>query len=178
MNLPYSDIFVIFMGTNDYGHETPLGTIADTTDVSFYGALNVVIPNLLAMHPNSKIIWITPMHRYGFGTSSVNGKNFTYDHLPNGRGHTLKDYVDAIKEVCAMYAVPVIDLFNINGMHPSLSHVRSKYFFDGLHPNRWGHLKIAHIIKKLLCVFLLDPIVDHIKKNEENVLWILLIELE
>lgn len=27
--IPESDVITIFMGTNDYGHETPLGTIDD-----------------------------------------------------------------------------------------------------------------------------------------------------
>ena len=46
-NIPDKDLITIYMGTNDYGHNTPMGTIDDTTDVSFYGALNVIIPGII-----------------------------------------------------------------------------------------------------------------------------------
>ena len=145
-SIPDSDVITIFMGTNDYGHETPLGTIEDKGDISFYGALNTIIPGILSAHPSSRLIWITPTHRYGRGTSGILGTAFTYDYIPNGRGHNLKDYVDAIKAVCERHSVPVIDLFNISGIDPSVSEMRSKYMPDGLHPNAAGHEKIASII--------------------------------
>ena len=145
-SIPDSDIITIYMGTNDYGHETPMGTIDDTEDVSFYGALNVIIPGIQKAHPDALLVWMTPTHRYGFGTSKMLGTAFTYDHLPNGRGYSLDDYVDAIKEVCDKYDVPVIDLFTLSGMDPSLSEVRSQYMPDGLHLNSAGHEKIAAIV--------------------------------
>lgn len=149
-SIPDSDVITIYMGTNDYGHETPLGTIEDKGDISFYGALNTIIPGILSAHPNSRLIWITPTHRYGRGTSGILGTAFTYDYIPNGRGHNLKDYVDAIKAVCERHSVPVIDLFNISGIDPSVSEMRSKYMPDGLHPNEAGHEKIASIIAAAL----------------------------
>ena len=145
-SIPESDIITIYMGTNDYGHETPMGTIDDMEDKSFYGALNVIIPGIQKAHPDAQLVWITPTHRYGFGTSKILGTKFTYDYLPNGRGYSLGDYVDVIKEVCEKYSVPVIDLFALSGMDPSLSEVRSTYMPDGLHPNAAGHEKIAAII--------------------------------
>ena len=149
-SIPESDIITIYMGTNDYGHETPMGTINDLEDVSFYGALNVIIPGIQKAQPDAKLVWITPTHRYGFGTSKLLGTAFTYDYLPNGRGYSLNDYVDAIKEVCEKYDVPVIDLFSLSGMDPSLSEVRTQYMPDGLHPNAAGHEKIAAVIAKAL----------------------------
>ena len=145
-SIPDADVITIYMGTNDYGHETPLGSIDDNGDVSFYGALNTIIPGIIAAHPDSRLIWITPTHRYGRGTSGILGSAFTYDYIPNGRGASLKDYVDAIKAVCERHSVPVIDLYQISGIDPSVSEVRSKYMPDGLHPNAAGHQKIAEII--------------------------------
>ena len=52
-SIPESDIITIYMGTNDYGHETPMGTIDDMTDISFYGALNVIISGIQKAHPNA-----------------------------------------------------------------------------------------------------------------------------
>ena len=146
MNIPESDLIVIFMGTNDYGHETPLGTIDDKTDVSFYGALNVVIEGLRTLYPDSQIVFVTPLHRYGFGTSSITGEKFTYDYLPNGRGHTLADYVHAMVEVCEAYNVPIIDLYSTCDINPAVAAARNAYMPDGLHPNAAGHEKIAEIM--------------------------------
>ena len=98
-NIPSADLIVIFMGTNDYGHETPLGSVDDNQDGTFYGALNVIVPDLVEKHPSSKLIFVTPLHRYGFGTSKILGTQFTSDEIPNGVGATLGDYVDALKAV-------------------------------------------------------------------------------
>ncbi len=146
VTIPDSDLIVIFMGTNDYGHETPLGTITDKTDVSFYGALNVVIEGLKELHPDSQLVFVTPLHRYGFGTSSITGEKFTYDYLPNGRGHTLGDYVHAMIEVCAQHEVSVIDLYADCDINPTMAAIRNAYMPDGLHPNAAGHKLIAEVL--------------------------------
>ena len=149
-SIPDADLIVIFMGTNDYGHETPLGTIDDTTDVSFYGALNVIIPGIQEQHPDSQLVFVTPLHRYGFGTSKILGTQFTYDSVANGRGYTLADYVNAVKVVCESYSVPVIDLFEQYPIDPSNSTDRAEYMPDGLHPNATGHELIAELIQQNL----------------------------
>ena len=146
-NIPDKDLITIFMGTNDYGHNTPMGTIADTTDVSFYGALNVIISGILTAHPNSRLVWITPTHRDGFGSG------FTHDWVANGAGKTLEDYVNAIKDVCVRYSVPVIDLFSISGLNPVIAGIKSTYMPDGLHPNALGHQKIAAYMAKYLNLY-------------------------
>ena len=144
--IPEADLITVFMGTNDYGHDAPLGTIEDTTDVSFYGALNVIIPALLAKYPNAKIVFITPSHRYGFGTNTATGEAHTFDTVPNGAGHTLEDYVNAIRNVCEKYGVSVIDLYSNLDMDPSNEEVREYYMPDGLHPNTAGHRVIADLL--------------------------------
>ena len=149
-NIPHSDLIIIYMGTNDYGHETPLGTIDDTTDTSFYGALNVIIPWLIENRPNSRIVIMTPIHRYGFGTSSITGTAFTYDYLPNGRGYKLSDYVNALKDIANKYSLPVIDLYNLFTLDPTDATTRTNYIPDGLHPNAAGHRLLADTIKNSL----------------------------
>lgn len=135
-NIPDSDLICLFAGTNDYGHDTPMGTIADTTDISFYGALRVVIGGLIAMYPNRRLVVMTPLHRYNFG-------GLVYDTDPNGAGNTLEDYVNAIKNVCKLYGVPVIDTFSISGLNPMVNEIYQNYVTDGLHPNAAGHKLIA-----------------------------------
>ncbi len=148
--IPDADLISIFMGTNDYGHETPLGTINDSTDTSFYGALNIIIPQLKNSHPNSRIVFLTPIHRYGAGTSGILGTAYTYDNVPNGVGATLEDYVNAVKDVCAKYSIPVIDLYTLFDLDVTDTSVRSEYMPDGLHPNADGHQILADIIAKEL----------------------------
>ncbi|MBQ4547402.1 MAG: hypothetical protein IJA17_09650 [Oscillospiraceae bacterium] len=147
-NIPSADLIVVFMGTNDYGHETPLGTIDDTKDGTFYGALNVIIPALVAKHTASKIVFATPIHRYGAGTSGILGTKFTYDNIPNGVGATLEDYADAIKEVCEENDVTVIDLFTECPIDPTDAEVREEFIPDGIHPNAAGHEVLAEIMEE------------------------------
>ena len=146
-NIPSGDLIVIFMGTNDYGHETPLGSVTDTQDGTFYGALNTIVPDLVASHADSKIVFVTPLRRYGFGTSKILGTALTDDSIPNGVGSTLADYVQAIKTVCANYDVPVIDLYTECALDPSDPAVRTTYMPDGLHPKDAGHELVADILE-------------------------------
>lgn len=146
-NIPFADLIVVFMGTNDYGHETPLGNVKDTQDNSFYGALNIIVPTLVAKYPSSKIVFVTPLHRYGFGTSKILGTQFTSDDLSNGVGAALGDYVSALKTVCANNGVSVIDLYTECTLDPADANVRSAYIPDGLHPNAAGHKVIAGIME-------------------------------
>ena len=145
-NIPSADLIVIFMGANDYGHETPLGSIEDKQDGTFCGALNTIVPALVAKHTSSKIVFVTSLHRYGFGTSKILGTKFTYDNIPNGVGAALGDYVDAIKTVCAKNGVSVLDLHTECTLDPSDVEVRSEYMPDGIHPNADGHELIAEIM--------------------------------
>ncbi len=151
-SIPAADLIVIFMGTNDYGHETPLGSISDTSDISFYGALNVVITGLREKYPDSQIVFVTPLHRYGFGKSESLGTKFSYDNLPNGEGKSLGDYVDAIKAIAGKYSLPVIDLFNLYPFNPEKPEDKQKYFPDGLHPNEEGHKILADMILEQLAL--------------------------
>lgn len=146
INLPYADVFVIFMGTNDYGHETPIGTIADNTDISFYGALNIIVSGLQNKYKSSKIVFITPLKRYGFGTSKILNQQFTYDTIPNGQGATLNDYREAIINICNKYSLSYIDLYNESPFNPENEAEKNMYMPDGLHPNELGHEIIFELI--------------------------------
>ena len=145
-SIPDEELIVIFMGTNDYGHDTPLGSKDDEGDISFYGALNTIVPGIKEMHPDSQIVVMTPIHRYKEYISKINGVKFTDDTEPNGRGHTLVDYVNAIKDVCSKNDVHVIDLYSLCTLDPK----DKTYFSDGLHPNAAGHEVLANIIAEEL----------------------------
>ena len=50
-----SDYITIKFGINDKYKNTPLGTINDTVDTSFYGAWNILLKYLITNFPKSKI---------------------------------------------------------------------------------------------------------------------------
>ena len=163
--IPSADLIMVFMGTNDYGHETPLGTIDDIEDGTFYGALNVIIPALVAKHTSSKIVFVTSIHRYGYGTSGILGTKLTYDNIPNGVGASLGDYVNALKEVCAKNGVSVINLFEECPIDPTEASVREELIPDGVHPNAEGHKIIAEIMEEHIREY------EPIEKELENYRW-------
>lgn len=128
-----ADSVVVFGGTNDFGISTPLGTFSDRTDVSFYGALHVLMSGLIDKYPGKRIIFMTPLQRKRYGTEAET----------NSIGLKLSQYVDAIKEVARYYSIPVIDTNAISGITPYVTSNYNAYINDGLHPNEVGHELLA-----------------------------------
>ena len=107
-----SNIISVLAGVNDCMNEVPLGTIDDTTNETFYGALNILLDGLKANHPDAYIFYMTP-YKYIYWESQ-----------------DLESYVNAIKEVCELKDIPVLDMFtygNFDWNNPL-------YTADGLHP--------------------------------------------
>lgn len=145
--IPDGDLIMIFMGSNDFGHATPLGTIEDTVDISFYGALNTIIPYVQSTHPNSQIVMVTPIHR----AAQSSGMDSASDSAPNKEGATLEDYANAIKDICKQYDLYCIDLFNLAEIDPNNKAILETCFNDDcLHPNAAGHEILAKAIAQEL----------------------------
>ena len=143
------DLYIIFGGTNDYTLSSPLGTIEDVTDVSFYGALDVMLKGLKAKVPNASIVFLTPLNRYGYGQTRVGKINLITPYTLNDEGHNLYDYRKAILDKCEQYSVPVIDVFsfpelNFSQGQDGVSTFKASAVYahpwtrDGLHLNSLG----------------------------------------
>ncbi len=139
-----ADIIVIFGGTNDYGHgDAPIGTMADRTPDTFYGALHTLYRSAIERYPAAKIVVLTPLHRlveddpYG-------------DPRKETPSLVLKDYVNIIREVAEYYALPVLDLYATSGFQPNVPVLYERYTSDGLHPNDAGHALLADLLIKFL----------------------------
>ena len=139
-----ADVIVVFGGTNDFGHgDAVMGTMADRSPNTFYGALHTLYTSLMDKYPEALIVVATPIHR-------------DYEEMgisPNGlrvRAYPLKDYVYAIREVAEFYALPVLDLYAKSGLQPYVESNNQRYFQDGLHPNEAGH----RILAKQILTFL------------------------
>lgn len=139
-----ADLVVLFAGTNDYGHNTPLGSITDTTDVGFYGALYSTLTGIIAANPDVRLVVMTPIHRWGYTSGLV-----IYDTDQNGQGLTLKSYVDAIKAMCERIGVACVDCFAMAGIVPSVSVFKEAYVPDGLHPNDAGHTILTGYLRSV-----------------------------
>lgn len=143
MTMNEADVIFVFGGVNDYiRSDCPLGTIADTTNATVYGALDVICSSLIQNYPRSIITFATPLHHK---TGSTNG----------GGGYTLDKIAKAIKDVCAKYSIPVLDLYEQGGFYAENSIFRDANSYDGLHPNQTYHemilaRKIAAHFKSLI----------------------------
>ena len=125
-----SNIISVLGGINDYGRSISLGAIEDTTNTTFYGALNVLAQGLKEKYPNAFIFFMTPLP---IG-NSVN-------HIPNSVGAYVEDYVQAIKDVCNKYDVSVLDSYTVSGFEdycwnnpPDTVHPDSNYHKNVLAP--------------------------------------------
>lgn len=135
MDMDY-DLTIIFGGINDFNHSLPLGTMGDCGEDTFYGALRVMVTELLRRQPKGRLMFITPMKGKGFKT---------YPHWPekNEAGYCLKDYRAAIFETAEYFSIPVLDLFSMSGITPDIDEAKACWQADGLHPTAAGYEQIA-----------------------------------
>lgn len=133
------DVIFVFGGTNDYANPNPteLGDINSDDEHTFYGALKALMEKLIILHPTATVVFATPIHRE---------KENNYGIV----GLTLRDYVNAIKQVAEIYSIPVLDLWSNAGIQGKVLEVMRIYLDDGLHPNKAGHRRIAERIYSFL----------------------------
>ena len=166
------DVIVVFLGTNDYNASLPLGSLyieqeSETersfgnqsykqyavrrtfsfSDKTIFGRINLVMQKLKTLYPTKQIVFLTPLHR---GFAEFGSFNIQLDEsYQNTRGLYIDDVVNAIIEAGRAWSVPVIDLFAISGLSPTLPEYKS-FFFDAehdcLHPNESGHERIARTL--------------------------------
>ena len=145
-----ADGVVVFGGTNDFGHgDAPLGTFADRTEDTFYGALHMLMQTLLRRFPGKVIVFLTPLHRLGEDDprGSLNADGTPHKTYPD---HPLADYVAAIRQTAEYYSLPVLDLWAVSGLQPAVEEIRTRFVPDGLHPNDAGHALLADRIAGFL----------------------------
>lgn len=142
------DRIFILGGVNDFARSTPLSTqeaaLSHFTtngtwdDFTFYGALNRLIRYIRANHNDAELVYVVPMH-------------YELENTPNAVGLKMKSYINAIREVCEYYAVPIIDLWAELPIDPKNIGHKNKYTMngsltapDGIHPNDLGNAMIAN----------------------------------
>ena len=138
--IPDADIVVVFGGTNDFGHgDAPFGTIDDTDETTFCGAFHALCRKLIERYPDAQLLVLTPLHRDSEDVGPYNERGLRLES-------NLEGYVNAIMDIAAFYAIPVLDLFRISGIQSRVPIIKEKFIPDGLHPNDAGHEKMARKI--------------------------------
>lgn len=135
-----TDFIIVIGGTNDFGlgnvadgSGVPLGSLGDTTDTTFYGSVYYLIQKIRESYPNAELFFGTPMHR--------SNENNTVNNT------TLLQFVDAIREVCEMLSVPLIDLYKMSGI---CAKTKQNLFSDTIHLNDKGYEREADVIAGFL----------------------------
>lgn len=135
-DLTNTDLITVFGGTNDYGGNRDLGTIADAVTgnsaTTFYADVFNLITLLYTLKPTVRVMFIAPLMRGAMSGALAGQPSYP---APNSTGATLQQYVQAIKDVCRLFSVPVCDLFSEGGLN--LLNL-SIYTSDNLHPNTAG----------------------------------------
>ena len=141
-----ADLVIVQSGTNDFQYDwTPVGTMADRTPYTFYGALHTLFIGLLEKYKGKTIVFLTSLKR--------SQTPYTTPESQNSYGLTLSDYRDIMLEVCDYYGVPVIDVFSVSGLNPYLDSQADIFDNAKTHPLQWGHNRLGDIVStRLLCV--------------------------
>ena len=130
------DYITLWFGWNDRAIGT-LGTINDSTNATFYGAYNVVIPYIQTNYPYAKLGLIVP-----YGTDEV--------------------HRNAIRELGNKWGVAVWDNYkggtplyygkedSVGVIQSAITANRAKYQANGAHPNYEGQKELSHMIEAWL----------------------------
>lgn len=131
-----TNILCVYAGANDITASVEIGTLEDGDESHFMYAYGLMIRKLVARLPNAKIFLCTPHNFY----NSYNNADYPYK---NKIGLTILDYCKVIKDVAAIYGLPVID---VNALSRISTLNIKEYLNDQVHPNAKGGRLIANVV--------------------------------
>lgn len=131
-----TDILCVYAGANDITASVEIGTLEDGDESHFMYAYGLMIRKLVARLPNAKIFLCTPHNFY----NSYNNADYPYK---NRIELTILDYCKVIKDVAAIYGLPVID---VNALSRISTLNIKEYLIDQVHPNAKGGRLIANVV--------------------------------
>ena len=120
LGLIKTDVYSVFLGTNDWWTGMRLGTMGDyqnnTGLKTVYGAYRIIINKIRKMNPDAKIILITPMQRGDF-VYIADAHNNAYGSYKSKDGQNLSQFADAVKEIGETEHLKVLDLYYKSGIN-------------------------------------------------------------
>ena len=115
LGLVRSDVYSVFLGTNDWWHADTLGSLNDyknnTGSKTLYGSFRIIIDKIRSLNDKAKIILITPMQRADFVYIN-NMKNNAYGSYREKNGFMLEQFVAAIDSIGHYEHIPVVDIYH------------------------------------------------------------------
>jgi lysophospholipase L1-like esterase len=120
LGLTKTDVYSVFLGTNDWWAGRPVGTIQDyknnAGNNSVYGSFRIIIDKLRSLNKDAKIILITPMQRLDF--VYINDmKNNAWGCYKAKNGQMLSQFVDAVIAIANYEHFDLVDLYNKSNMN-------------------------------------------------------------
>ena len=159
------DAILIFMGTNDFNSNKPLGVWWDekeetvnrngrmvkvkrrlpSQDVSTVrGRINVALGKIKNEYPRCQVVLLTPIRRGFFTCAKTNVQ--PEDSYSNELGLYIGDYARVVREAGEIWSVPVVDTYSESGLllsMPSYSDCCNRADTDRLHPGTEGCRRLA-----------------------------------
>lgn len=129
-------IFVIALGTNDFGNNAPLGDVeAEDRDATFAGCYLKLVKAIRANYPKSGIILMCPFNRGNGGEANENG-------------NILLDYSRVIHEIASFTPHTwVLDLSN----HPIINYAGyPSAYVDSVHIGKYAHAVVSNELYRLI----------------------------
>ena len=119
LKMESSDIYTVFLGTNDWWSGVPLGTLNDYFEnkgnTTFYGSCRIIIKKLHSLNKKAKIVLITPMQRGDF-VYIADMNNNAWGSYKQKNGQSLAAFAEAIEIIGKQEKIEVIDLYNDSGI--------------------------------------------------------------
>lgn len=142
------DVIVMHGGVNDARYDRTIGTPnpVDSTEAllkskttTYIGGLQWLFHNIKAKFPDATYFFIA---------------NHRLDGNDKGHAKDMSAYFNAAEELCAMYGIHFIDLYNNKELNDTLQTETTKYLPDTLHLNSAGYdILTPYIIEEMEAVF-------------------------
>jgi len=120
LDLVKSDIYSVFLGTNDWWTCLPVGTFSDyennTGNQTVYGSYRTIIDKIRSLNSGAVIILITPLHRTDYVDLNSPSIFIHGDYLANKDSVYLSQYADAIKTIAKAENCRLVDLYYKSGI--------------------------------------------------------------
>ena len=119
LGLTKTDIYSVFLGTNDWWQGLPVGSFQDYIEQTgvgtTFGAYRIIINKIRSLNPTARIILITPLQRSDF-VYIADAHNNAYGSYKSKSGQALAQFADAVKDIANYEHFPVIDLYHNSGV--------------------------------------------------------------
>jgi lysophospholipase L1-like esterase len=119
LEIESSDVYTVFLGTNDWWSGVPLGTLNDYIENkgnrTFYGSYRIIINKLFSLNKKAKIVLITPMQRGDF-VYIADYKNNAFGSYKLKNGQSLAAFAEAVEIIGRYEKLEVVDLYNYSGI--------------------------------------------------------------